>query len=526
MQRAGERDVVDVVAGGLRERPVLAPAGHAAVDEPRVAREADVGAEPEPLHHAGPEALDQRVGLLDQRSAAATPSACLRSSATERRPRSARRSGGVAVVAAAAPGAVDAHHVGAQVGEQHRRRTAPGPMPANSRIRSPASGPMRVYCRILMKTPLCDLLGIEFPLFAFSHCRDVVAAVTNAGGFGVLGASRHTPDELELELKWIDEHVHGRPYGVDVLIPENMIGRDENVDGETLRARVPARHKEFVRELLGRYDVTVDLDDPIVAKREFPLLPAVSARLMDVAFSHPIKLIANALGLPPQSMIDRGRAQGVAVAALVGAKEHAVRQVQAGVDIIVAEGAEAGGHCGEVSTLVLVPEVIRALEPIRPRAGARRGRHRHRPADGRDDGARRRGRVDRLGVANDERVRSLAAAAGEVRRSDARATPCARRAAPANTRVSCARRGPMRGAVPDSPGPLPMPLQLFLSEPAFRRAELEASRGNRKAEALVSYYIGQGVGLLDQVKTSKGVVREFMEDFAAAAADMAQLTEE
>ena len=98
-----------------------------------------------------------------------------------------------------------------------------------------------------MKTPLCDLLGIEFPLFAFSHCRDVVAAVTNAGGFGVLGASRHTPEELELELKWIDEHVHGRPYGVDILIPENMIGRDENVDAATLRARVPARHKEFVQ---------------------------------------------------------------------------------------------------------------------------------------------------------------------------------------------------------------------------------------------------------------------------------------
>jgi hypothetical protein len=139
-----------------------------------------------------------------------------------------------------------------------------------------------------MKTPLCDLLGVEFPLFAFSHCRDVVAAVTNAGGFGVLGASRHTPEELELELKWIDEHVHGRPYGVDILIPENMVGRDERVDAATLRARVPARHKEFVRDLLARYGVAVDLDDPILAKREFPLLPAVSARLMDVAFAHPI----------------------------------------------------------------------------------------------------------------------------------------------------------------------------------------------------------------------------------------------
>src|SRR5215208_5984015 len=154
-----------------------------------------------------------------------------------------------------------------------------------------------------MKTALCELLGIEFPLFAFSHCRDVVAAVTNAGGFGVLGASRHTPEELELELKWIDEHVHGRPYGVDVLIPENIVGRDENVDSATLRARVPERHKEFVRSLLARYGVALDFDDPILTRRELSLLPAVSSRLMDVAFSHPIKLIANALGVPPQSMI-------------------------------------------------------------------------------------------------------------------------------------------------------------------------------------------------------------------------------
>jgi len=376
-----------------------------------------------------------------------------------------------------------------------------------------------------MKTPLCDLLGIEFPLFAFSHCRDVVAAVTNAGGFGVLGASRHTPEELELELKWIDEHVHGRPYGVDILIPENMIGRDENVDAQTLRARVPAQHKEFVRSLLARYDVTVDLDDPILAKRDFPLLPQVSARLMDVAFSHPIKLIANALGLPPQSMIDRGRAQGVAVAALVGAKEHAVRQVQAGVDIIVAEGAEAGGHCGEVSTLVLVPEVIRALEPIRPVPVLAAG-----------------GIVTGRQMAAMMALGAAGAWTGSVwlMTSESECSPLLQEKFAAATSRDTVRSKSRTGKYtrqlrsawtdawsgPESPGALPMPLQLFLSEPAFRRAEHEASRGNRKAEALVSYYIGQGVGLLDQVKTSKAVVREFMEDFAAAAADMAQLTEE
>jgi NAD(P)H-dependent flavin oxidoreductase YrpB (nitropropane dioxygenase family) len=372
-----------------------------------------------------------------------------------------------------------------------------------------------------MNTPLCDLLGIEFPLFAFSHCRDVVAAVSNAGGFGVLGASRHTPEELELELKWIDEHVHGRPYGVDILIPENMVGRDGSVDIETLRARVPERHKEFVQALLARYGVTLDLDDPRVAKREMPLLPAVSARLMDVAFSHPIKLIANALGVPPQSMIDRARAQGVPVAALVGAKEHAIRQVQAGVDIIVAEGAEAGGHTGEVSTLVLVPEVIRALQPIRPVPVLAAG-----------------------GIVTGRQMAAMMAlgAAGAwtgtvwLMTSESEASPLIQQKFAAATSRDTVRSKSRTGkytrqlrsawtdawAGPDSPGPLPMPLQLFLSEPALRRAEHEASRGNRKAEDLVTYYVGQGVGLLDQVKTSKAVVREFMEEFAEAAAAMSE----
>ncbi|HKU15687.1 MAG TPA: nitronate monooxygenase [Steroidobacteraceae bacterium] len=376
-----------------------------------------------------------------------------------------------------------------------------------------------------MRTALCDLLGMEFPLFAFSHCRDVVAAVSNAGGFGVLGASRHTPEELELELKWIDEHVHGRPYGVDILIPENMVGRDENVDSAALRARVPERHKEFVRALLARYGVTLDLDDPIVTGRELSLLPAISSRLMDVAFAHPIKLIANALGVPPQSMIDRGRAQGVAVAALVGAKEHAIRQVQAGVDIIVAEGAEAGGHCGEVSTLVLVPEVIRALAPIRPVPVLAAG-----------------GIVTGRQMAAMMALGAAGAWTGSVwlMTSESEASPLIQEKLAAATSRDTVRSKSRTGkysrqlrsawtdawSSADSPAPLPMPLQLFLSEPALRRAEHEASRGNRQAEDLVTYYVGQGVGMLDQVKTSRAVVREFMEEFAAAAAEMAALTTE
>jgi NAD(P)H-dependent flavin oxidoreductase YrpB (nitropropane dioxygenase family) len=375
-----------------------------------------------------------------------------------------------------------------------------------------------------MKSTLSQLLGIEFPLFAFSHCRDVVAAVSNAGGFGVLGASRYMPEQLDLELKWIDDHVHGKPYGVDVLIPENMVGRDGDVSADMLRSRVPAPHKKFVQELLARHDIAIDLDDPAVAQRGMSLLPAVSSQLMDVAFSHPIKLIANALGVPPQAMIDRGRAQGVPVAALVGAKEHAVRQVQAGVDIIIAEGAEAGGHCGEVTTLVLIPEVIRAIKPIREVPVLAAG-----------------GIVTGRQMAAMMALGAAGAWTGSVwlMTSESEVSPMMQekfaQATSRDTVRSKSRTGKYTRQLrstwtdawgsPDSPSPLPMPLQLFISEPALRRAEAEAERGNPKARALMTYYIGQGVGLLDQVKSSRTVVREFMEDFAAAASEMAELVE-
>ena len=214
-----------------------------------------------------------------------------------------------------------------------------------------------------MKT-IKELVGVDFPLFAFSHCRDVVAAVSRAGGFGVLGGSSFTPETLETELRWIDDHVDGKPYGIDILIPEHQqLGG--GMDMEALASRIPQDHVDFTVDLLRRHGINAGPGD--VVTRQLPAtLPEVGEALMDVAFRHPIRLIVNALGIAPPSMLSRARAHGVPVGALVGAKEHAIRQVQAGVDIIIAQGGEAGGHCGEVSTLVLVPEVIRAIAPLRP----------------------------------------------------------------------------------------------------------------------------------------------------------------
>jgi NAD(P)H-dependent flavin oxidoreductase YrpB (nitropropane dioxygenase family) len=367
-----------------------------------------------------------------------------------------------------------------------------------------------------MKNALCERLGIDFPLFAFSHCRDVVAAVSSAGGFGVLGAVAFPPEQLELELKWIDEHVDGKPYGVDVLIPEHMVGRDESIDSAALRDRVPAAHKAFVGALMQKHDVAFDFDDPSYARRTITMLPDVAERLMDVAFAHPIKLIANALGVPPQSMIDRGRAHGVPVAALVGAKEHAVRQVQAGVDILVVQGTEAGGHCGEVSTLVLVPEVLRAIKPIRDVPVLAAG-----------------GIVTGAQMAAMMALGAAGAWTGSVwlMTPESEVSPVMQekfaRATSRDTVRSRSRTGkpsrqlrsPWTDAWegPGSPGPLPLPLQGLLSEPALRRADAEANRGNAKAREIATYWIGQGVGLLDEVKSARTVVREFMEDYAEAA---------
>src|SRR5205814_202126 len=216
-----------------------------------------------------------------------------------------------------------------------------------------------------VKSPICDMLGIEFPLVAFSHCRDVVAAVSRAGGFGVYGASRESPEVVEQELKCIDAHVGGKPYGVDVLIPENMATAGEkNVTYNSLESRVPPQHRKYAKDLLAKYGIEFEYTRaPNNQPQPFDHGRAMEA--LHVAFGHPIKLVANALGVPPAQMIEMGRKHGVPVAALVGAKEHALRQVAAGVDILVVQGTEAGGHCGEVSTLVLVPEVIKAIKPIR-----------------------------------------------------------------------------------------------------------------------------------------------------------------
>ena len=219
-----------------------------------------------------------------------------------------------------------------------------------------------------MHTRLCDELDIEFPIFAFTHCRDVVVAVSKAGGFGVLGAVGFTPEQLEIELKWIDEHIGNHSYGVDIVIPNKYEGMDSNMSADDLtkmlQSMVPQEHLDFARKILRDHGVPVD-DSGEHALQLLGWTEATATPQVEVALRHPkMTLIANALGTPPTDMIKQIHEAGRKVAALCGSPRQARKHADAGVDIIIAQGGEAGGHCGEVGSIVLWPQVVKEVAPL------------------------------------------------------------------------------------------------------------------------------------------------------------------
>lgn len=376
-----------------------------------------------------------------------------------------------------------------------------------------------------MKTPICDLLGIDLPLLAFSHCRDVVAAVTNAGGFGVLGASTHTPEQLERELAWIDDQVDGRPYGADILVPAKFVGKGQRLDPAAMHALIGQPQREFVAALLEEHGIASAGSGSGERQAEVPISDEAGEQLLDVAFRHPIKLIASALGTPPDYMIDRARKAGVPIAALVGAREHAVKQVNAGVDILVAAGTEAGGHCGEVTTMVLVPEVIEAIKPIRKvpvlaAGGIVTGRQMAAAIALGADGVWT-GSVwlttEEAETAPYTKQKMIAATARDTVRSRSRTGKPSRQLKSGWTDAWESGSGPAA---------LPMPLQSMLSEPVLRRVDKLAEQGDPGAQELATYWVGQGVGLMNKATTVRDVVYDMARDFAEAAEHLASVLDD
>jgi NAD(P)H-dependent flavin oxidoreductase YrpB (nitropropane dioxygenase family) len=368
-----------------------------------------------------------------------------------------------------------------------------------------------------MQTKVCEMLGVEFPILAFSHCRDVIAAVSKAGGFGVLGAAGHSPEQLDIDLGWIEAEVGDRPFGVDVIVPAKYEGQEDGgLTLEKLQALIPQAHRDFLEDILRRYDVPPMPADSgpsrRAGRREAPMSLNQATPLMDVAFAHNISLIANALGPPPQEMLDRAHAQGVKVAALAGKKSHAVRHVAAGVDLIIAQGYEAGGHTGEIGTMVLVPEIVDAVAPVPVLAAGGIGRGRQMAAamalgaEGVWCGS--------IWLTTEEaethptvKQKFLAASSSDTLRSKSRTGKPARQ-------IRCAWTDEWEG--PGSPGPLGMPLQPMLIAAASERIDRAAHDPSSGAAKLAGYFVGQIVGSMNQVKPTRQVVFELIDEFIDA----------
>lgn len=370
-----------------------------------------------------------------------------------------------------------------------------------------------------MRTPICDLLGIDLPIFAFSHCRDVVAAVSKAGGMGVLGALAFSPVQLEIELNWIDEHVDGKPYGVDVVMPAKYAGAgelDPEHMAEDLAKMIPDGHRRFVEDVLDRYHVPHLSDTDEQASGLLGWTHEGARPQVDVALSHPIKLLVNALGPPPVDIVALAHNHGVKVAALVGSVVQAQRQVNQGVDIIVAQGHEAGGHTGEISTMVLVPEVVDAVAPVPVLAAG--------------------------GIGSGRQVAAAMALGAEgvwtgsiwltVAESDMAPLVVEKLLAASSrdtVRSRCMTGKPARQLrtgwtdaweSAESPGTLMMPLQYMLTSDAQRRIAKSENRD------LVGMPVGQIVGSMNNVRPAKDVIFDLVDGFISATERLEHLVTE
>lgn len=368
-----------------------------------------------------------------------------------------------------------------------------------------------------MRTRVCEMFGIELPIFAFSHCRDVVVEVSKAGGMGVLGASGFSREHLDQELKWIDTHIDGKPYGIDLLVPNRYekVKLPQRLDPTRL---LPSRHVEFTRSLLDNAGVpALPESDRQAILDEYAarinMTPEEAEGLIDVALKHPLKLVVSALGVAPKHLIDHIHAHGVKVGALVGKLDHATHQRDAGIDLLIAQGSEAGGHTGKISSMVLWPQIVDAVAPLPVLAAGGIGRGRQFAA------AMALGAEGIwcgsiwLGTRQSELTPEMKARFFAARSDDAVQTR-------ALTGKPCrALKSQLTEAweKPDAPKPLPMPLQTILMGESMKR--VERVRDSR----FLTYPVGQIVGDMRSETTCRQVVEDMLGEFIEATERLGEL---
>ena len=222
-----------------------------------------------------------------------------------------------------------------------------------------------------LQNRLSKRLGIAQPIFGFTHDPAVVAAICHAGGFGVFGATRHTPEEIAHELAWIRQQVGNRPFGVNLVLPTGM---PETNDRAAIEAQLPEAHKAFVRDIQKKYAVPAATQAGM--RSRFVRSEEVAQRQLEVIMRSDVNMLACGIG-SPMDVIERAKASGKLVLALVGSPKHARNALAKPIDILVAQGYDAGAHTGVIGTFSLVPQIVDMAGdvPVLAAGGVATGRH-------------------------------------------------------------------------------------------------------------------------------------------------------
>jgi len=365
------------------------------------------------------------------------------------------------------------------------------------------------------------MFDIDFPLFAFSHCRDVVVEVSKAGGMGVFGAVHYSPEQLREELTWISEHIDGRPYGIDLVMPEKFVRKEggEEFDADKLWDLIPDEHPRFAGELCDRHGVPeLSTEAEVRDTSSLAWSERVAREQLEIALEFSPALVANALGVPPADVVERLHGEGIKIGALVGRVRHAIKQKEAGVDLIIANGHEAAGHTGDITTMVLVPQVAEAVAPIPVLAAG--------------------------GIATGKQMAAAMVLGAQgawtgslwLTSAESELPPQVREklieaGSEQTSRTRCVTGKPARHLItpyteawdaPDTPDPLPMPLQTMATTAALTRISrtVHTAAG---AQELATTPAGQAIGLIKRVNSCKQIVQDMKEDYVDALARIDEL---
>jgi NAD(P)H-dependent flavin oxidoreductase YrpB (nitropropane dioxygenase family) len=363
-----------------------------------------------------------------------------------------------------------------------------------------------------MQTEFCKQLGLDAPIFAFTHCRDVVVAVSKAGGIGVLGAVGYSADQLKEELDWIDARIGDHIYGVDVAIPQRYEGMDKTNPEELvkmLQDAIPEQHRKFAEQLLKDHGVPEHPDKDGEVTLSFS---AVQAQvLVDEALTRPqCRMIVNALGTPPADIVQQVHDSGRLIGALAGRLKHGINHKKAGLDFVVCQGSEGGGHAGEVTSMLLWPQMVDAVAPLPVLAAGGIGNGRQMMAamgmgaagvwmgsmwlNSAEAHAEPAQRESYMNASSEDTVRSRAWTGKTARMLKNEWTEAWER--------------------DDTPDPLPMPLQGYLTYDAVRRTHLYAGSG--ECQKVAFNPVGQVVGQINEIESCRDIVFRLLTEYADA----------